>query len=380
MIYEPAEDSELLGDVVEELVKGKVLDMGTGSGYQALKAAKKRSVKGVLAVDINKHAIDKVRGSHKKIRVKESNLFSKVTGKFDWIVFNPPYLPKDRKIEDTALYGGKHGYEIPVRFIEEMGNHLAPDGNVLLLFSSITKPKKIRETLDKELYQYEEVARQRVFMEDLIVYKIWKSPIREMIEDRGVKDLRYFSKGKRGVILVGKYRGKKIAVKVKNPSSEAIGRIRNEAQALKTMNLDGIGPKLAFAQDEFLAYYFVEGKFTYDYMREASAKNIRIVLRKVLKQCFIMDNYKLAKEEMHRPIKHIIIKGTKPVMIDFERMHVVAKPHNVTQFVTFLTGAAMMQIYKSKKMKVNKNTLQRLAREYSKDYSKKAFNEIVKEI
>ena len=56
IVYEPAEDSYLLQKFVKKLVKGKVLDMGTGSGIQAL------SVKGdVLAVDINPEAVEKCK-------------------------------------------------------------------------------------------------------------------------------------------------------------------------------------------------------------------------------------------------------------------------------------------------------------------------------
>ena len=41
MIYHPAEDSFLLGIQVKKFAKGKILDLGSGSGYQALIALKK---------------------------------------------------------------------------------------------------------------------------------------------------------------------------------------------------------------------------------------------------------------------------------------------------------------------------------------------------
>jgi len=50
-----------------------------------------------------------------------------------------------------------------------------------------------------------------------------------------------------------------------------------------------------------------------------------------------MDKLGINKEEMHRPLKHIIInqKG-KVVLLDFERCYLTEKPHNVTQFGDFL--------------------------------------------
>ena len=61
MIYEPREDSELLAKYVKKYAFGGVLDMGTGSGIQALTAAKKKKVKSVLAADIQANVIDDIK-------------------------------------------------------------------------------------------------------------------------------------------------------------------------------------------------------------------------------------------------------------------------------------------------------------------------------
>ncbi len=44
-LYEPREDSELLAKHVNEHAKGICLDVGTGSGIQAVEAAKNKNVK-----------------------------------------------------------------------------------------------------------------------------------------------------------------------------------------------------------------------------------------------------------------------------------------------------------------------------------------------
>lgn len=46
--YEPREDSKLLERYVRKYAKGSVLDIGTGSGIQAISAAKSRKVKKLL--------------------------------------------------------------------------------------------------------------------------------------------------------------------------------------------------------------------------------------------------------------------------------------------------------------------------------------------
>ena len=89
MIYAAREDSFLLAKYVNKFSKGKVLDLGTGSGIQAEAALK--HTKNVLAVDINKEAVNYVK--KKGIKAKVGNLFSEIDKKFDLIIFNPPYLP-----------------------------------------------------------------------------------------------------------------------------------------------------------------------------------------------------------------------------------------------------------------------------------------------
>ncbi|MBD3310538.1 methyltransferase, partial [Candidatus Woesearchaeota archaeon] len=140
MIYEPREDSHLLLEQVKKYAKGKVIDIGTGSAIQAIAAAQKRNVKSVLAVDIQKDVIRYCRKNikHPKISFRQSDLFSKVEGSFDTIVFNPPYLPEDLRARDITLEGGKKGYEMIERFFHEAGKHLAPDGRILMVHSSFT--------------------------------------------------------------------------------------------------------------------------------------------------------------------------------------------------------------------------------------------------
>ena len=112
IMYSPQEDSHMLLEQVKKYAKGKVLDMGTGSAIQALAASEKNEVESVLAVDIDKKVISELRKTvkNKKIKFIVSDLFSGVFEKYDTIIFNAPYLPReeiDEKIKDPALYGGK---------------------------------------------------------------------------------------------------------------------------------------------------------------------------------------------------------------------------------------------------------------------------------
>jgi len=175
-VYEPREDSELLAQVVRKLARGKVLDVGTGSGIQALAALENAAVTEVTAVDINPLAVAQVEKlQNPKLRVLLSDLFSAVKDeKFDTIICNPPYLPNHDEDSDPALDGGTNGYEWSIRFLQEAQAHLMPTGKLLFLFSNLTNRDRIDLELKKLGYLHTEEATLVHFFERLYVYRIWK--------------------------------------------------------------------------------------------------------------------------------------------------------------------------------------------------------------
>ena len=176
MIYEPREDSFLMEKAVTNYAYGKVLDMGTGSGIQAIAAAKNKNVSSITAVDINKEAVmDALQNSMKKgipISVQQSNLFKNLDEKFDTIIFNPPYLPSDPKLKDLTLDGGKKGYELIQKFLKQAKKHLEKKGIILLLFSSLTDKAKVEDILTKNKYKFKEVDKLNLDFEELYLYRI----------------------------------------------------------------------------------------------------------------------------------------------------------------------------------------------------------------
>jgi len=174
-IYEPKEDSALLADnlIIE---KGDyVLDMGCGSGIQAIVASRK--AKKVLAADINPQAIETTRrnaeiNNAENIDYRISDLFGNINGneKFDLILFNPPYVPSDEKdMEAKAWAGGTMGRETIDRFIEDAPKHLTEKGRIQLLVSSVNDIQDIIKKLKKKNLETKIVASQRLWFEELFV-------------------------------------------------------------------------------------------------------------------------------------------------------------------------------------------------------------------
>jgi len=177
MIYSPAEDSWLLAKEVEKYAFGKVLDMGSGSGVQAEAALKNLAVKDVLAVDINPEVIKYVEKIDSRIYAVQSDLFNSLIGKFDTIVFNPPYLPKDPKEDEEsalATTGGEKGYEVLERFIKTSKTFLKQKGRILITFSSLTDKTFVNKIINEAGYDFVELAKQKISFEELYVYALTK--------------------------------------------------------------------------------------------------------------------------------------------------------------------------------------------------------------
>src|SRR3989344_797180 len=384
-VYDPREDSTMLEKHVRQYAKGLVLDMGTGSGIQAITAAYNDKVKSVIALDIQEEAIERCKKNIKgrKITFLVSDLFEIFKAnkelknkKFDTIIFNPPYLPEDIKLKDLTVDGGKNGYEVLERFLDNANNYLKPDGIILILFSSLTKKDKVEEFIKNNLLEFELLENQKIFFEELYVYLIKKSGLLKKLANKSIKNIRYFSKGKRGFVFIGKYKGKKIAIKAKNPKSYAILRIENEIKFLKLLNKKKIGPKLLFSDDNFLAYGFVDGIGFSEFLSQGSTnKKAAIkVIKNIMEQLYLMDRSNINKEEMSHPVKHIIITNkNRPVLLDFERCHHVKSPGNITQFCDFLMSKRIKALLRSKRIKIENKKMINATKEYRKKQGLNSF-------
>jgi release factor glutamine methyltransferase len=92
-----------------------------------------------------------------------SDLFSNINGKFNTIIFNPPYLPSDDK-KHLAYDGGKSGRDLINRFMNSYKSKVAEDHVVLLLESSFNDYGKDVKKLKAKV-----VAKEHYFFEDLVV-------------------------------------------------------------------------------------------------------------------------------------------------------------------------------------------------------------------
>ena len=151
---EPRDDTEALVDLVlpeirsiaDRYGEAKIVDMGTGTG--AIAIALLANVDGLkaTAVDISDDALKTASLNAENARVADrfsslkSDWFSGLSGEFDMIISNPPYIPESeisilatevKKYDPLrALSGGKDGLQFYRKLAEESRLFLKPHGMI----------------------------------------------------------------------------------------------------------------------------------------------------------------------------------------------------------------------------------------------------------
>lgn len=150
----PRPDTEVLVEEVlavldsDRVSRPEILDLGTGSGAIAVALAHERSDARITATDISREALAVAlenagrHGVASRITFLEGNLFEPVTGNFDVIVSNPPYIDAGdydrlsvevRSFEPReALLAGEGGLDRYAAIVPQAAFRLKPGGWLLL--------------------------------------------------------------------------------------------------------------------------------------------------------------------------------------------------------------------------------------------------------
>jgi release factor glutamine methyltransferase len=202
-VYEPAEDSYLFVDAIEaDLKKNAIetetdeavicLEIGCGSGYvsthvnQVLRRLN-RSDAMMVCTDVNADAAQctietMTRHQVTHYEVIQCNLAdalkSRLAGRVDVLLFNPPYVPCDADEFRTASgitmawAGGKRGREVLDRFLADVGALLSARGRFYLVAIAQNRPNEIIEILKRQCQlEGEVIARRTAANEQLMILK-----------------------------------------------------------------------------------------------------------------------------------------------------------------------------------------------------------------
>lgn len=179
-VYEPAEDSFLLLDALEQDLTNFVssrgiekedvilaLEVGCGSGIISTAVAKSNILAGrlscVFATDVNPHACLLTQKTAKVNQINDHRVQTLLLDgamsawkcfrqPFDLILCNPPYVPvlPGENVEDElsgvlekSWSGGPDGNEFIIPFLSNIGRILSENGVLYLLLSSWNNPEML---------------------------------------------------------------------------------------------------------------------------------------------------------------------------------------------------------------------------------------------
>lgn len=147
-VLDPRPETETLVAAALEAPFARVLDLGTGSGCLLLTLLAERPEASGLGIDISGAALAVAAGNAARLGVSgragflRADWFAGVSGRFDLIVSNPPYIagaewetlaPELREWEPrAALTPGGDGLAAYRAIAAGAGAHLAPGGRIVL--------------------------------------------------------------------------------------------------------------------------------------------------------------------------------------------------------------------------------------------------------
>lgn len=188
-------------------------------------------------------------------------------------------------------------------------------------------------------------------------------------------------KGYAGIVVLAKIGTKKVALKIRRTDSPRES-MADETALLKAANGVMVGPKFIASSKNFLAMEFLDGKKIHDWVSETcggkNARQLKSVLRKILLDCYRLDELGFDHGELSYISKHVIV-GKKTTLIDFESSSLERRASNVTSAAQGLyIGSGLARIIQKKYSVPPKNKIISALREYKNERTKESFENILK--
>ena len=182
----PRPDTEILTEVVGEFLRsrggGNLLDLGAGSGAICISILKFVKSSRAIAVDISAEALEVAKFNAEKFHVDDrieffcGDLFMPLTGKFDAIVSNPPYIPTGelenlqaevQSEPQLALDGGIDGLKFYRRIISDAPKFLI-SGGLLAVEVGINQAAAVKNLFEAENFIDVEIIKDLAGLERVV--------------------------------------------------------------------------------------------------------------------------------------------------------------------------------------------------------------------
>ena len=147
-VLDPRGDTETLIELILDCKFENMLELGTGSGAIAITVLAERPEVTCVATDISEYALktastnSKRHGVESRLKLLHSNWFEKISGSFDVIVSNPPYISSEEYAQLSAevvkydpkisLSLGGDGLEAYREILSQALEKLSKNGHIFL--------------------------------------------------------------------------------------------------------------------------------------------------------------------------------------------------------------------------------------------------------
>ena len=147
-VLDPRGDTETLIELILDCNFENMLELGTGSGAIAITVLAERPEVTCVATDISQYALNTARtnskrhGVQSRLKLLYSNWFDKISGSFDIIVSNPPYISSKEYAQLSAevvkydpkisLTLGGDGLEAYREILSQALEKLSKNGHIFL--------------------------------------------------------------------------------------------------------------------------------------------------------------------------------------------------------------------------------------------------------
>lgn len=187
-------------------------------------------------------------------------------------------------------------------------------------------------------------------------------------------------KGYAGIVVLAKHKTKKVALKIRRTDSPRKD-MKGETTLLSAANRVGVGPKLISSSKNFVVMEYLGGKKIYDWVEElkgkGSASKLRDVIKKVLVDCYKLDEAGLDHGELSNITKHIIV-GKSITMIDFESASLERRASNVTSASqAMLIGSGLTKLVNRIYALPPKQKIIDVLRKYKESRTRQSFDDVL---
>ena len=194
--------------------------------------------------------------------------------------------------------------------------------------------------------------------------------------------LAILGKGYVGVVVLAKKGNKQVALKIRRTDSQR-KNMKNESILLKLVNTIDVGPKIFDNSKNFLVMEYLEGEKISNWVNSlhgiGSTKKFKTVVKRILEDCYKLDNLGLDHGELSNVSKHVIVGKIKSTLIDFESSSTKRIPSNVTSITqAFFIGSGIakkaQKIYKNP----SKDKIIEALQWYKKEKTSENFEKLLK--